>query len=118
MSTITKTSPGICYHCGADEGIHEFETMRCPKNGIEETRDGIKQVWLNTTFENRDWRMIADKGPEMLAVLQQCAGLVGDLRVKQFIRPISGENQDMIQRITAMEPRIVNTIKSLLNIKL
>lgn len=46
-----------CIHCGAEEAIHQYETLLCPKDGIEETRyDRIKdeyyqQKWEQTTFE-------------------------------------------------------------------
>lgn len=39
-----------CKHCGADEGLHQWETMRCPKNGVE-APIGRKQEWMSTTFE-------------------------------------------------------------------
>ena len=49
---------GICKNCGADEGLHHYETMQCPKNGIEEIRfDKLTgkfypQQWESTTFHD------------------------------------------------------------------
>ncbi len=39
-----------CLHYGAEYGLHEFETLHCPKNGREETREGHKQEWANSIF--------------------------------------------------------------------
>lgn len=50
---------GICYNCEGDEGIHQFETMKCPKNGREEnhfnnlTGKHTPQIWMETTFEDK-----------------------------------------------------------------
>ena len=55
---IMKHETGICYNCGADQGLHQSETMQCPRHGIEETRfDKLKgkfypQQWDSTTFED------------------------------------------------------------------
>lgn len=43
---------GICYNCGADNGLHQSYTNRCPKDGIEEWREEKKQKWQETTFED------------------------------------------------------------------
>lgn len=62
----TKHTPGICYNCGADDGLHHHLTNQCPKNGREETREGKKQEWAETTFENKKWRQVRDAAPELL----------------------------------------------------
>lgn len=50
-----RTETHICANCGGADGIHQFETMKCPKNGIEETRPKF-QKWLGTTFEDSGLR--------------------------------------------------------------
>lgn len=40
-----------CTNCGADYGLHHFETQQCPHNGVEEWRDGHKQKWDDTIFQ-------------------------------------------------------------------
>lgn len=45
MNTYEK-----CDNCGADEGLHHWDTKQCPKNGVEEWREGRKQEWEKTTF--------------------------------------------------------------------
>jgi len=40
---------GSCVNCGADEGLHQYETNKCPLNGVE-APIGRNQVWMNTTF--------------------------------------------------------------------
>ena len=39
-----------CVNCGAEYGLHHFETKQCPYWGVEETRDGYKQRWEETIF--------------------------------------------------------------------
>ena len=40
----------ICFNCGADMGLHHYESHQCPKNGREETREGKRQEWDETTY--------------------------------------------------------------------
>ena len=108
MNKLTQNSPGICTHCYADQGLHQFETMKCPKNP---GRDDNK--FTETTYENYKWRQVADQAQDMLAVLQQCHQLTADLNAAHFINPKQAGAQDMIQRIKAMQPRIYNLIKPL-----
>lgn len=42
-----------CLFCGAEIGIHKAHTFECPKNGIEETRDGYPQRYEETKFESK-----------------------------------------------------------------
>lgn len=37
----------ICQNCGGEEGLHEYETLRCPRNG-QESPIGRKQLWQDT----------------------------------------------------------------------
>jgi len=42
-----------CKNCGADEGLHHFETMQCPVGGYE-APVGRKQRWAATTYATDD----------------------------------------------------------------
>src|SRR6478752_5516392 len=43
-----------CLECGADSGLHQYETEKCPRFGREETRVGFSQEWANTIFRPLD----------------------------------------------------------------
>ena len=64
-------SQGICANCGANDGLHHYETNQCPRNGIEETRDGKKQEWQNTIFINQEYQRLSDAAPELLAACKE-----------------------------------------------
>lgn len=38
-----------CLNCGAGWGLHRYETLQCPKNGVEARMD-VKQEWESTVF--------------------------------------------------------------------
>jgi len=57
-----------CYNCGADEGLHHYETKQCPKNGIEETN--YPQQWEDTTFVDADVKKQEDAAPQMIKALK------------------------------------------------
>ena len=40
-----------CRNCGADEGLHHFETNQCPKNG-REAPVGKPQLWSKTVWDD------------------------------------------------------------------
>ena len=40
-----------CIHCRAYQGLHHYDTMQCPKGGVE-APIGRKQEWQQTTFDN------------------------------------------------------------------
>jgi len=71
-----KHETGICYNCGADQGLHHYETMQCPRYGIEETRfDKLAdkfypQQWTSTTFEDGGLRKLHDAASELLEACQ------------------------------------------------
>ena len=92
---------GICINCGADSGLHHFETQQCPKNGREETRFDklsgkcIPQQWESTIFEDSGIKRLHDAAPSMLEALieiskgqgrydmdnlKHCANTVEDMR--------------------------------------
>jgi len=54
----TQIETDVCFYCGASKGIHQYETMKCPLHGIEETRfDKLSgkfypQKWEETTFKD------------------------------------------------------------------
>lgn len=68
----------ICTHCGADTGLHQFETMNCPKNGSEETREGFKQIWMQTVFEDSGEKRLRDSAPKLYEALQTIASVLQD----------------------------------------
>ncbi len=39
-----------CKNCGADYGLHHYETNQCPVGGVE-APVGRPQVWMTVTFE-------------------------------------------------------------------
>ena len=41
-----------CANCGADRGLHHYETMQCPVGGVE-APIGRKQEWTTTTFRDK-----------------------------------------------------------------
>jgi hypothetical protein len=83
-----------CGYCGADNGLHQYETMRCPKHG-REAPVGEKQLWDEKTFIDADYLKLINEAPatakerdrlkalnaEMLAWLKEeyvlCAPLSG-----------------------------------------
>jgi hypothetical protein len=57
MSANYKT--GKCLHCGADYGLHKFETDKCPYGGREALPDQ-KQIWLDSSFQDEgEWRLFS-----------------------------------------------------------
>lgn len=46
MSSYSK-----CKNCGADYGLHHYETSQCPAGGVE-APVGKEQIWMTTTFED------------------------------------------------------------------
>lgn len=51
---INPNKSGICFHCGADDGLHQYETAKCPKWG-KEAKIGKRQEWEDTTFLNKEY---------------------------------------------------------------
>ncbi len=45
MNTYEK-----CKNCGADYGLHHYQTLQCPVGGSEETREGHKQEYMEQRF--------------------------------------------------------------------
>lgn len=76
---------GICINCGADSGLHHFETQQCPKNGREETRFDklsgkcIPQQWESTTFEDSGIKKLHDAAPEMLEACKEALKMYNDI---------------------------------------
>ena len=58
-----------CYNCGADKGLHHYETRQCPKNGIEEYRDGKTQQWEDTVFLDSKTERLRNAAPDLLEAL-------------------------------------------------
>lgn len=69
----TVIANDICVNCGASEGLHHYETRQCPKNGREEYRDGKKQEWESTVFEDSGIKHYNDKAIKYHAPLTDIA---------------------------------------------
>lgn len=41
----------VCANCGGEEGLHQYETLRCPKGG-REAPVGRPDVWQNTFWDD------------------------------------------------------------------
>lgn len=87
---------GICCSCGVDQGLHRFDTMQCPRHGIEETRFDklagkfFPQQYADTIFEDSGLRKLHDAAPEILEALQNivsCNG-VGYKDVNKFVKDL------------------------------
>lgn len=59
----------VCFHCGAEYGLHRSETDQCPVGGVEETREGHKQQWSSNTFLDADAVRLEKAAPQMLEAL-------------------------------------------------
>lgn len=44
---------GTCLNCGADYGLHHFETLQCPRHGMEAPFNK-KQEWQDTRWESSE----------------------------------------------------------------
>lgn len=58
-------SNDICANCGASEGLHHYESRQCPQNGREEYREGYKQIWAETIFQDSGIKKFQDKAINM-----------------------------------------------------
>ena len=91
----------ICHNCGADKGIHQALTYKCPKNGIEENRYNdingkyYPQQWEETIFQDSGIFKLHDSAQEIYEAL---------IRAKEVIRIWFGVNfQDQNQENEAWE---------------
>lgn len=65
----TKHTTEICYNCGASLGLHHYETMQCPKNGMEACVNK-KQEWdQRNIFQDSGLTKLHDAAPELLEAL-------------------------------------------------
>ena len=77
---------GTCTNCGYDEGLHQWETMRCPKGG--EAPVGKKQEWKQSRYEE-----------STLEADEKIAQLKAQVKALQNI--IDGQNE-LIESLSAM----------------
>lgn len=72
---------GICKNCGADYGLHHYETNQCPVGG-REAPHGRKQEWKSTTFEEQEsvneLQELKNKLAEALARIDKLENMVKD----------------------------------------
>ena len=74
MSRTTMVdSFATCFNCGADFGLHHYETNQCPVGGVEETRVGKVQQWAETKFIDAKEEQVRQAAPELLGTLQLLA---------------------------------------------
>lgn len=71
---MPKYTTDICAHCGADRGLHQFETDLCPRFGRESFP--APQQWDETKFEDAGEKRLRDAAPELLAQLKKSVELV------------------------------------------
>ncbi len=73
---MSNYTTGICFNCGTDDGLHQSETHKCPKNGMELPMHlwnrGERQQWEETVFEDSGLKKIELSAPDMLEALQRC----------------------------------------------
>lgn len=62
-----------CKNCGADRGLHHYETMQCPVGG-REAPIGRKQEWMRTEFEIDE----SEKDSELDALRAELARVTGE----------------------------------------
>lgn len=84
---LSSFKTGMCANCGASEGLHQYETMFCPKNGIEENRFNkltgkyFPQQWEKTTFLDEGLKRLYDAAPLLykacIAVIQEYDNSIG-----------------------------------------
>ena len=52
----------VCKHCGASQGIHEYDTNRCPQGGFEQgVRRGVPSVYMTTVYEEDNVTPLAER---------------------------------------------------------
>jgi len=66
-----KYNSGICAICGADSGLHQSETERCPLYGREETNPTLPQRWDDDVFVDSGINKLQDSAPELLEALEK-----------------------------------------------
>ena len=76
----------VCANCGASSGLHHFETLQCPKNGMEEICLTKPQQWQNTFFEDSGVRKLHDAAPDLFGALQDIIHYFDE--AKSFVLPI------------------------------
>lgn len=100
-----KIETRICINCGADKGLHKFDNMQCPKNGIEENRFNelsgkyFPQQWQNTFFEDSGVAKLNKAAPDMLRALQIGLQLLYDCKFNSNDNQIA-EMEEAIKKAT------------------
>jgi len=84
----TEHTTEICFNCGASIGLHHYETLQCPKNGVEAPLNK-KQEWnQRNTFEDNGLVKLHDAAPEQqeasILLYNLCRRLAGMLGHDSF----------------------------------
>lgn len=86
---------GTCKNCGADAGLHHYETGQCPLGGFE-AAIGRKQEWSFMIFEHDDnsseviktqAEKIAKLEEEKIEILTKVYGFVNVIKTMLALRP-------------------------------
>jgi hypothetical protein len=88
---MPKYTTDICAHCGADRGLHQFETDLCPRFGRESFP--APQQWDETKFEDAGEKRLRDAAPELLAKLKEA------VQVIQAWHNMNERNEDQAKRM-------------------
>lgn len=107
-----------CKNCGADKGLHHHQTMQCPKGGVEETREGHKQVWIDTVFmiKEQDISELKEEISSLKSQLHSANEKLKSLSAKQFSESHVYTAINMARGVTFQtdrEPRVHHTNKEI-----
>jgi len=70
----------ICKNCGAWKGLHHFETLQCPRNGVE-ANIGQSQLWEQTTYRSE----LTNTEAELLEALKNLYSTSKEVKIKHFV---------------------------------
>jgi len=70
---VYPRSIDVCANCGAGGGLHKSSGHNCPKFGIEETREGHRQQWQDSIFEDAGLKQFYDTAPLLATTLNRSA---------------------------------------------
>ena len=106
----------ICKHCGATEGIHQYETGKCPKWGKEEVRmdrysgEYLKQQWDETTFKDSGMENLRSSAPDLYDELISSI-IVLESNVRIIIDGTKTKASDLLPMLEAIIDSHKKTIK-------
>lgn len=84
---MNRNTFNLCGNCGAGIGVDPWQANQCPSGGVEECRDGFKQVYQETTFKDAEVMKLEDNAPAMLKALQTVNKYFIDLQNRCALTP-------------------------------